>query len=305
MLDKLLEDLKKKLPGAKKSEELDGQEDQESTDEESDESADGAEDKKADAKKKSSPLIKIVIILAVGYLAFDYLMPTEDTTNIDQLANVPVPKRKKPKKNREQEANQAEQAKETKAEEPAKTDTATADASEPSSEKTDDELSKAISELPTDIKTETEVKPDTVTETKVEPKAEEVKTDLTTAPVEEINVMKNNDQVMSGLGEGSNQELKVETEAPTLASKISEPTVYVEPPKYDVLGRGLVYNCKGKHWACVDKANYQICHKNMKYNSENGKPSECVTQNVYANEEDCGTVQRYNVSTNVSTSFCK
>lgn len=299
MLDKLLEDLKKKLPGAKKADDSEDQEEvTEESEEESNEESDEESPKgKEESKKKSSPLIKIVIILAVGYLAFDFLMPKDDTTDIDQMVQTPVPRKKKPKKDREQEASQAEA--------PAVTENQAVgtkpEATQVTEEKTDDELSKAISDIPT------ETKP-------AEPSA-----DLSSAPVEEINVFKNAEtpetspetssptptstSSFDGLGEGN--ESKAPTTSSSMESKIAEQAVYVDPPKYEILGRGLVYNCKGKHWACVDKANYQVCHKNMKYNSENGKASECVTQNVYANEEDCNTVQRYNVSTSVSTSFCK
>lgn len=305
MLDKLLEDLKKKLPGAKKANDSEDQEEEvvEETDED-----ESSESKEKDTKKKSSPLIKIVIILAVGYLAFDFLMPKEDNTDIDQMIQTPVPRKKKPKKDRETEANQAEQVAEVKPEEAKSEETKPQEPAieEPKLEgaqtTTDDDLSKAISDVP------------------VETKTNDVATDLTQAPVEEINVLKTTDPSGDvggpsetspvGLGEGTEVKTSQATEGKssenkTLESKIVEQNEYVDPPKYEVLGRGLVYNCKGKHWACVDKASYQICHKNMKFNSENGKPSECVTQNVYANEDDCNTVQRYNVSTNVSTSFCK
>lgn len=295
MLDKLLEDLKKKLPGAKKTNDSEDQEEEvvEETDED-----ESSESNEKDTKKKSSPLIKIVIILAVGYLAFDFLMPKEDNTDIDQMIQTPVPRKKKPKKDRETEANQVEQVTEAKSEETKPQEPATEEPKIEESQTTaDDELSKAISDVP------------------VETKTNDVTNDLSQAPVEEINVLKTTDLTFEGaassetspigLGEGTETKTGQATENKSLESKIVEQNEYVDPPKYEVLGRGLVYNCKGKHWACVDKASYQICHKNMKYNSENGKPSECVTQNVYANEDDCNTVQRYNVSTNVSTSFCK
>lgn len=301
MLDKLLEDLKKKLPGAKK--------DQESEDEAlSSEDAEGSEEEVTEEvsevkeKKKSSPLIKIVIILAVGFLALDFLLPKDESTDINQVVQVPVVRKKKLKKDREKEANKEELASEnsgtTKPEESKPEESQNEDSSKAniSDSKTDEDLSKAIGDISIDSTASNS----------------NTSEDLTKAPIEEINVLKNpessdsstaKENPLDGLGEGAGT--KSETTQSSMESKIAEQAVYVDPPKYEILGRGLVYNCKGKHWACVDKANYQICHKNMKFNSENGKPSECVTQNVYANEEDCGTVQRYNVSTNVSTAFCK
>jgi hypothetical protein len=90
----------------------------------------------------------------------------------------------------------------------------------------------------------------------------------------------------------------------SLEDKIVADDTYIPPPGYDLLGRGLVYNCKEKHWACLDKASYVTCNKNNKWNKSHGKPAECVVQNVYNSDEDCGVVQKYNVSTNKSTSFC-
>ena len=90
-----------------------------------------------------------------------------------------------------------------------------------------------------------------------------------------------------------------------LLDKIVADDKYTEPPTLDFGGRGLVYNCKEKFWACTNKISYIQCNKNMKWNTANNKPSECATINVYTSDEDCSTVQKYNVSTNQPTEFCK
>ena len=90
-----------------------------------------------------------------------------------------------------------------------------------------------------------------------------------------------------------------------MASKIIETLVETPPPPYDQLGRGLVYNCKDKYWACVDRSAYLICNKNLKYNESVGKNKECVVQAIYATDEDCAKVQKYNVSVSQPTDFCK
>lgn len=297
MLDKLLDALKKNLPGAKKVEESEFDEEEV---EESDDGVDEVSNSKDDAKKKSSPLIKIIIIIAVGYLAFDFLMPKDDDVNIDQMIQTPIPKKKKKKITREEAANQADLASPAESE-PVKNDGQQGNTAATVATSNDEDLSKAIDSIPTEVQKEATAP------------------DLTSAPVEEINILKtvesgdseiNNgplvDKQSSGLGEGSSVEKKSKSdETNSLESKIVAQLEYIAPPKYESLGRGLVYNCKGKHWACVDKESYQVCYKNMKFNSENAKPSECITQNVYANEEDCNTIQRYNVSTSVATSFCQ
>ena len=89
-----------------------------------------------------------------------------------------------------------------------------------------------------------------------------------------------------------------------LEDKIVADDVYTAPPAYDQEGRGLVYNCKDKHWACVDKASYLNCNKNMKWNKSHRKPAECSVLNVYVSEDDCALVQKFNVTTAVATPFC-
>ena len=87
-------------------------------------------------------------------------------------------------------------------------------------------------------------------------------------------------------------------------AKKEEELVYVGPPEYDNLGRGLVYNCVGKHWACVDKISYLKCNKNKKWNKNNKKNMECVTNEIYATEDDCRKIQIHNINTVKETKFC-
>jgi hypothetical protein len=91
----------------------------------------------------------------------------------------------------------------------------------------------------------------------------------------------------------------------TLKDKIVDEHVYIEPPSYLVGGRGLVYNCKDHFWACLDKTSYVQCNKNMKWNNENDKKSECSVVNVYSSNEDCEKIQKYNITLGQPTTFCK
>ena len=79
---------------------------------------------------------------------------------------------------------------------------------------------------------------------------------------------------------------------------------YTPPPNFERRGRGLVYNCAGKHWACVDKFSYFQCRENQVWNERNQKSHECMIRNVYASIKDCITVQTHSVSTAADTSFC-
>lgn len=103
----------------------------------------------------------------------------------------------------------------------------------------------------------------------------------------------------------SNEKESTESGANNMASKIIETLTETPPPAYDQMGRGLVYNCKDKYWACVDRASYVICNKNLKYNESVGKTKECVVQAIYATNDDCAKIQKYNVSVSQSTDFCK
>lgn len=80
---------------------------------------------------------------------------------------------------------------------------------------------------------------------------------------------------------------------------------YISPPRYNRFGRGLVYNCKGKHWACVDQYSYLTCRENEKWNKQKNKKIECKTKNVYATSSDCIKVQTYYTNNSENTDFCK
>ena len=80
---------------------------------------------------------------------------------------------------------------------------------------------------------------------------------------------------------------------------------YTKPPNYSFRGRGLVYNCKGMHWACVDKESYIKCRENEKWQKNKNKKIECKTINVYKNIKDCNTIQLHKIHTLVKTNFCK
>ncbi len=90
-----------------------------------------------------------------------------------------------------------------------------------------------------------------------------------------------------------------------LKDKIIVDEIYIDPPNYEILGRGLVYNCKEKFWSCVSKSAYLQCNKNMKWNNSNNKKSECAVVNVYNTDEDCQKIQKYNVAISKPTAFCK
>jgi hypothetical protein len=80
---------------------------------------------------------------------------------------------------------------------------------------------------------------------------------------------------------------------------------YVSPPDYEYKGRGLVYNCVGKHWACVDAPSYKVCEDNHSSTSFQKKKIECYPFNVYESPKGCELMQNRVVSSNAKTNFCQ
>ena len=80
-------------------------------------------------------------------------------------------------------------------------------------------------------------------------------------------------------------------------AKQEEQIVYATP-RYTVKGRGLVYSCKGKHWACVNGENYSKCEKNYNYHQYVKRPSECYPDSVYQSSDDCGMAHQNKIDTN-------
>jgi hypothetical protein len=68
---------------------------------------------------------------------------------------------------------------------------------------------------------------------------------------------------------------------------------------YQVLGRGLVYNCRGKFWACIDKQNYINCRILSKTDKS------CSTQGVFDTNSQCIRSMKSKPSDVREKSFCK
>lgn len=115
---------------------------------------------------------------------------------------------------------------------------------------------------------------------------------------EEVDTSIVENSTMSGADSEVEPETKTETSEQTLSmlKKLEEKAMKVQGEqdsllsglKVDVLdidftrqGRGLAYNCKGLHWACIDQMNYTICEKSK----------GCVAKAVYQSDRDCAKAQ--------------
>lgn len=81
-------------------------------------------------------------------------------------------------------------------------------------------------------------------------------------------------------------------------------TQYVAPPDYEYRGRALVYNCVGKHWACVDGPSYKTCEDNSSSVQYLKKKTECHPFNIYETVRGCEIMQNRMVSSTAKTNFC-
>ena len=276
---------------------------------ESEESTTKISDEESKKKNQISMLIRVVVVIGLGYLAIDHFFLTEDIQPV--IAEV----HKKPRKRKVVPGNVGQKNLETKINEKSPPEKVT---------------SKPANELNTNTPPDIDIKN---------------KTPETSAPVENINIApkqveetpppvleekvveekplkpSNSADLKTGEMQATHQDDKgidklidsidgkkkddMGSSVSKLEDKISVDEVYTAPPAYDQLGRGLVYNCKEKFWSCVDKLSYINCNKNMKWNKGNQKPAECAVVNVYNSDEDCGVVQKYNISSGQGTPFCQ
>lgn len=132
----------------------------------------------------------------------------------------------------------------------------------------------------------------------------------------EVESVDSTEQVLSDLmdmsndisGEVGDNEKKVENmiknEIEEDSKKEKKFKEFQPPPNYELFGRGLVYNCKGGHWACIDKKSYFECKNNEMWSNQNNKNKSCKIFDVYASNRDCELAQIYNVNLVKDTSFC-
>lgn len=101
------------------------------------------------------------------------------------------------------------------------------------------------------------------------------------------------------------ENLQVKLKEERVEQKLVEQIRPIGAPSYESAGRGLVYNCSGGHWACIDSGEYQKCRQNYSWNKSESIPMECYPMALLENDFDCGTVQQEKVNSVPDLSFCK
>lgn len=299
----LINKLKAKLASFQKKKKS-SDEDSEDDDEEEDEEEG---DEEAEKKKKRSKIIRIVIVGAlVAFLASDYIFPPDDTEGIDPAA-VPALK-PRPKK----QIPPAAPAPEAKPEETPATEepTTTTEVGETTPDVPETPaVEEPLPDLSADDSSTTTYTPDDspvdVTSTDEDSAPSESGTsDTDTLFGEDSSVGDLGGTDISGGDDFTDQILQdLEKQAnPNPEKRVV--TKYVAPPDYDYRGRGLVYNCQGKHWACVDAPSYKTCEDNSSSTKYLNKPAECYPFNVYETARGCEITQNRMVSSSAKTNFC-
>ena len=278
-------------------------------------STDAADSTGVVKKKGLNPIVLGLIVLGIGSLWFFDDEPTQETAAPEASSSFKRPVRKKPVKTEEPKA-EGPKAEEPKAEEPK--------AEEPTAEEPTAEEPKAEEPKAEEPKAEEpKVEEPKVEEPKVdEPQVEEATTasgtdipviEETTKPSDEAVISENPNSSGDTVGEGAEPsgdgtitdkiledlEQQVKNEKPKEVIK-----EYVSPPDYEYRGRGLVYNCAGKHWACVDAPSYKMCENNFSSINYLKKKVECYPANIYESTKGCELMQNRNVSSNQKTEFC-
>ena len=87
--------------------------------------------------------------------------------------------------------------------------------------------------------------------------------------------------------------------------KLVEQIRPIGAPSYESPGSGLVYNCKGGHWACIDSDEYKKCRQNYSWNKSEVIPIECYPMAFLETDFDCGTVQQEKVNSVPDLKFCE
>lgn len=246
----------------------------------------------------SNNKIRKVIIFLLGLFAFyillDHFFPTEDTNETIAVISKPVPAYKKNLKKKQTEEKKETAEKSEKISESPKVDQSLDQSSVVGDSSIDPVTSDQITAdtKPNDLDFSTQETPSLGTG--------ETTSELSVGTTEDVSEIKHSET------ETINESILDDLENQVKKQNKNENSVkeYVSPPNYEYFGRGLVYNCLGKHWACVDGPSYKACEDNASSVKYLGKKTECYPFNVYETTSGCEYVQNRMVSSSAKTNFC-
>lgn len=257
--------------------------------------------------KKKKRLIPYIMVLLIFYLAMEIIFPEEEDMKV---INPPTQLAKKipPRPSKRVKGEDGQNVNEELVKEPSEPNTTTNLETETPELKETVEVAEVLEQpVASESEKEDQVSQEIIekqdTETVSIGEKNEVLENLTvenTQKLEEVvdNSLKDNTkndlEKLEEKIEESLPEIKENEEVATISDNEKE---FPMPPDYDNPGRGLVYNCKGGHWACVDKSSYFQCLKNKRWSKDEEKTPSCVEFNVYASSRDCELAQVYNVNT--------
>ncbi|WP_417335373.1 hypothetical protein [Halobacteriovorax marinus] len=338
-IDGVVSSVKSKLPGSKsddddeeyedeefdeKTEEIDVSEKLDESDDEYDEDEDeDEEDDEDEAKAKKQKMMRLGLVAIVLVLGASILM--EDGGEEEEALPAPAPiARKRPKRKKKPIKKNIEKEAQVVKEESAppavveKSPAEPAPTPEPVAEEENIAQTPPVEDSPQEgtesntqevvVKNELKLKDDGDQEQKAQEVEALGQDGFEKTPSEQETVLGESTPESGSSSDDMSTALDnlTETDTPKMIEKVvKEKLEYQEPPSYLETGRGLVYNCSGKHWACVDQTSYINCKKNNDWSKENEKAPECYPSNVYSNFTDCRTIQIYNINTTIETDFCK
>ena len=86
--------------------------------------------------------------------------------------------------------------------------------------------------------------------------------------------------------------------------EIDQGVDYPPPADYGVKGRGLVYNCQARHWACVSRSTYVQCAQHQKKFASQTKNPNCIINQVYFSPTHCARGQLMHIHNRITPNDC-
>lgn len=278
-------------------------------DEEVDEEDEEDGEKGLKSQKNRKKIIQLLILLGAIYFIADEFMNSQEEEIV--IADPPArPARNKPKKDvvpepavevEEQTAPEEQVTQPTP--EPIVEETVT-EANEQPVEEVKNEVTEATSkEMDSDVLKMDEISNTATQENIEEPSADIDKVDDSTSF--EMTEKENNTEA----SEKPADETSLDSQLTNIIKSVEKDNEqkmyeYTAPPNYENFGESLVYNCKGKHWACVDKQAHFQCLNNYRWAKQSGNKPECSNSKVLASGKDCRMLQLYNINMVVETPNC-